>query len=226
MTFYDKSIIYKLKHNEDYDDTNIYIGSTSNFKNRRYQHKNNCNNEKYKNYNLKVYQYIRDNGNWDNWVMIPIEQYSCNNKKELLIRERHHIDLLRPVLNKNIPTRTMKEWCEDNKEKIKQYNINNKEKILENAKEYYEDNKEKIKEYYQANKEKILEKAKENYKDNKKKFKEKNIKWYHANKEQIAEHKKQYGSEKVICDHCGCEVRKDGLNKHQKTKKCINFVKS
>ena len=27
--------------------------------------------------------------------------------------------------------------------------------------------------------------------------------------------------EKVICDHCGCEVRKLGLNKHQKTKKCI-----
>ena len=69
MTFYDKSIIYKLKHNEDYDDNNIYIGSTSNFKNRKYQHKNKCSNEKSKEYNYYVYQFIRANGNWDNWII-------------------------------------------------------------------------------------------------------------------------------------------------------------
>ena len=62
MTFYEKSIIYKLKHNEDYDDTNIYIGSTSNFKNRKYQHKFACNNEKDIAHNRFVYQFIRDNG--------------------------------------------------------------------------------------------------------------------------------------------------------------------
>jgi len=170
MTFYDKSIIYKLKHNEDYDDTNIYIGSTSNFKNRKYQHKTACNNEKSKHYNVPVYQYIRANGGWNEWVMIPIEVYSCNSKNELEIRERHHIDFLRPTLNKQIPTRTDKEYREDNKEKNKEY-----------SKEYTKDNKEKIEERKKA---------------------------------------------KVICDHCGCEVRKDGLITHKKSKKCINFVKS
>ena len=80
MPKYENSVIYKIKHNEDYDDTNIYIGSTSNFKNRKYQHKCSCNSEKGKKYNLPVYQYIRDNGGWDNFVMIPIEQYSCNDK--------------------------------------------------------------------------------------------------------------------------------------------------
>ena len=70
------------------------------------------------NYNIFVYQFIRDKGGWDEWVMIPIEVFPCNDKKELEVRERHHIELLKPKLNKNIPTRTIKEWYEDNKEKI------------------------------------------------------------------------------------------------------------
>jgi len=180
MTFYQNAIIYKLKHNEDYEDLNIYIGSTSNFKNRKYQHKTNCNNENRKHYSSKVYEYIRNNGGWDDWVMIPIEQYSCNSKKELEIKERYYIDLLRPTLNKQIPTRTLKEWYENNKEKIK-----------EQCKEYREANKEKTKQYREANKEKI----------------------------------KEYFKEKVICDHCGCEITKVYLNKHQKSNKCINFKK-
>ena len=149
MPLYQNSVIYKLKHNEDYDDTNIYIGSTSNFKNRKYCHKNICNNEKNPKYNTALYQYIRDNGNWDEWIMIPIEQYSCNNKNELEIRERYYIDILRPVLNKVIPTRTYKEYYEDNKEKIllynKEYQAANKEQFLIKKKEYREANKEKIK---------------------------------------------------------------------------------
>ena len=136
--------------------------------------------------------------------MIPIEQYHCNNKDELEIRERHHIDLLRPTLNKNIPTRTHKEYYEANKEtfkkKSKQYREDNKKKLAECKKEYYEANKEKILEY-------------------EKKYRE-------ANKEKIAEDKKKYQKIKVICDHCGCEVCKNGLKTHQKTNKCINFVKT
>ena len=204
MTFYDKSIIYKIKHNEDYDDNNIYVGSTSNFRNRKYYHKNSCNNEKTIGYNLPVYQYIRANGGWDEWVIIPIEEYPCNSKNELVIRERHYIDLLRPILNKNIPSRTKKEYYEDNKEQIAEY-----------RKEFYKANKEQIaeykKEYNEANKEQIAKYTK-NYRNN--------------NKEKIAEAKKQYQKIKVICNHCGCEVCKKGLKSHQKTNKCINFVKT
>tara|TARA_B110000444_G_scaffold233499_1_gene243068 strand:- start:543 stop:1148 length:606 start_codon:yes stop_codon:yes gene_type:complete len=200
MTFYDKSIIYKIKHNEDYDDTNIYVGSTSNFKQRKYNHKNRCNNEKDKKHNLPVYQYIRDNGGWDNFVMIPIEQYPCNNKNELEIKERHHIDILRPTLNMKIPSRTKKEYYEDNKEQIEEW-----------KKQYYEENKAKITEY------------KKQYHDvNRELIKEQKKIYYEKNKDQILEYQK----EKVICDHCGCEVRKNGLNRHQKTNKCINFVKT
>jgi hypothetical protein len=225
MPHYQNSVIYKLKHNEDYDDTNIYVGSTSNFKNRKNQHKTVCNNEKAKYYNLNLYQYIRDNGGWDNWVIIPIEEYPCNSKKELLIRERHHIDLLRSTLNRNIPGRTVKEWYEDNKEHIaeikKKYREDNKEKIAEIAKEYYENNKEKLKKYYNDNKEKIAEISKEYYENNKEKINERDKKYYENNKQIINEKR----GEKIICNHCGCQIRKGYLKIHQKSKKCINFVK-
>jgi len=203
MPKYENSVIYKLKHNEDYDDTNIYVGSTSNFKNRKYKHKNNCNNEKLKEFKFPVYQYIRDNGNWDEWVMTPIEQYPCNSKKELLIRERHYIDILRPTLNIVKPGRTKKEHYEDNKEQIL----------------------EKFKEYNEANKEKIQEYLKQYHIDNKEKIIERSKKYYQNNKKKVKEYNKIYFSENAICDHCGCEVRKANLNIHKKSKKCINFVK-
>lgn len=150
MPKYENSVIYKLKHNEDYDDTNIYVGSTSNFKNRKNCHKTRCYNEKDKKHNYPIYQYIRANGGWDEWVMIPIEPYACNSKKELEIRERHHIDLLRPKFNKVKPGRTIKEWREDYKEQIaekeKQHRDANKKQVLEYHKQYRLANKEKISE--------------------------------------------------------------------------------
>jgi hypothetical protein len=184
MPKYHNGVIYKLKHNEDYDDENIYVGSTTNFKNRKYCHKKNCNNVNDKNHNIPVYKYIRDNGGWAEWIMIPIEPYSCNDKKELEIKERYYIDLFKPTLNKNIPTRPIKEWREDNKEK----------------------NYIKKKKYYEANKEIINEKLK---------------KYREANKEQLYKNAK----EKVICDHCGCEISKGNLKRHQQSNKCINFKK-
>jgi len=214
MPKYENSVIYKLKHNEDYDDLNIYIGSTTNFKNRKNQHKSRCYNENCKDYKMKIYQFIRDNGGWNEWVMIAIQEYPCNSKRELLIKERYYIDLLRPRLNINIPTRTFKEWYGDNKEKI-----------IENIREYYENNKEKIteynKEYRDANKEYYKEKHKEYRENNKEYLKEKKKEYYEDNKEKI----KEQNNEKVICDHCGCDIRKQYLKRHQRSKKCINFKK-
>ena len=70
---YSKTIIYKLVHKEDYDNVNVYVGSTTDFIKRKNQHKNSCINEKQKGYNEKKYQYIRDNGGWNEWNMIEIE---------------------------------------------------------------------------------------------------------------------------------------------------------
>jgi len=39
---YNNTLIYKLRHKEDYDNANIYIGSTTNFTQRKNQHKFAC----------------------------------------------------------------------------------------------------------------------------------------------------------------------------------------
>lgn len=177
---YKNALIYNLCCN-DPNITDIYIGSTTNFYQRKRAHKYSCNNPNENNYNLYVYKFIRDNGGWENWRMDLIEFYECKGKLELLKREGELIKNLKPTLNKEIPGRTQKEYNEDNKEKIKikkkEYDTKNKVKIKERKKEYYqnnidkikeqkkeyrEKNKDKIKEYYQKNKDKLREGAKNN----------------------------------------------------------------
>ena len=220
MPKYENSVIYKLCHYNDLENENIYIGSTTNFRSRKNKHKSDCNNENSKSYNLFVYQFIRDNGGWDEWQMIPIEIYPCNSNNELGIRERYHIELLKSKLNKVIPTRTDKEWVNDNKEKKSEY-----------SKRYYDNNREKIaerdKKHYEANKEIILEKKKEYYEVNKQIKLEKAKNYYENNKEKKIKYQRQYNNanrEKIKCDHCGSEIRKDYLKIHQNTKKCKNYI--
>jgi len=208
MTMYQKAVIYKLVCN-DLNIKDIYVGSTCNFTRRKYGHKTSCNNEKSLQYNLSVYQCIRNNGGWVNWGMIMIEQYSCEDKRQLEKRERFWIESLKPTLNKNIPTRTIKEYNKDNREKIsdqqKEYYEKNKGKLSEKQKEYREKNKEKNSEYGKdwrysqmgkdwrlKNKEKNSEYGKEYREKNKEKNSEKKKEWYEKNKEKLAEKKKEY----------------------------------
>jgi len=233
---YSKTIIYKLCCN-DLNITDIYIGHTTDFKSRKAQHKYSCNNIN-KSYNIKVYQFIRDNGGWDNWEMIMIEEYSCNNKLEAKKKERELIEELKASLNMSIPARTDKEYRLDNKEKInqkhkeyyennkeiinekqKEYRLNNKGKRKEYFKIYRENNKEKRKEkhksWYENNKEIINEKQKEYNENNKEKRKE----YYENNKEKILEKIK----EKIKCDCGGCYTI-GNKSTHFKTKIHINYT--
>jgi hypothetical protein len=118
----------------------------------------------------------------DNYNIILIEQCACNNRDELLARERFHIENTECV-NKVIPGRTNHEYRKENKEKIKEcskkYQEENKEKISKIQKIYYTNNKDKIKEnskqYHENNKEKILKKQRIYYQQNKKKLYESHI---------------------------------------------------
>lgn len=156
MPDYSKCVIYKLECSDN-DITDIYIGSTCNFNRRKTEHKSICNNSEDKKYNLFVYQYIRDHGGFDNWNMLLIEKYSCNNKLEKLSREKHWAKELNAKLNKRNENRTYNELLEYNKI----WHRNNKDVLLKQKKEYYEDNKELIKEknniHYHDNKDKILQ---------------------------------------------------------------------
>ena len=206
MPNYANSSVYKLLKQDDYDNTNIYIGSTTNFRGRKNCHKNSCITDNPK-YNIKVYQFIRDNGGWEQWTMIQLEAFPCETKKELETRERYWIEQMKPVLNCMIPTRTHKEWDDDTKYH-KEYREKNKKVIAEKKQVYHKKNKEVIKEkkdiYYQNNKEIYLEKAKE-YREN--------------NKEQIVEKRKE-----IMTCECGCILTKDSLRKHIKTQTHIKLI--
>ena len=109
---YQRGKIYKLVNNVD---DNIYIGSSTN---ELYKRKNQ---HKYKSLTFperNVYKHFNNIG-WENVEIILIENYPCISKNELHARERHWIELLKPKLNQVIPTRTDKEYREDNKDKIK-----------------------------------------------------------------------------------------------------------
>jgi len=162
MPDYNKGCIYMIKHNQDFNNENVYIGSCCNFTRRKCGHKTVCNNPNYKNYNLKLYQIIRDNGGWDEWIMLKLHDFPCNEKYELNLEQRRVIDLYKSKINIIVPTRTIKEWHEDNKDKINEY-----------YKKYRDENKEKIKKYRDENKEKIKENAKKYYEENKEKISEK-----------------------------------------------------
>jgi hypothetical protein len=226
MPHYENACIYKIKHYLDYDDENIYIGSTCNLIKRRSYHKYCCNNEKTRNYNFPLYQYIRENGGWHNYIMIKIHDYNCNSKSELEVEERRVLDLLKPKLNKCIPKRSNKEWYQDNKqiilEKVREYRKANKEVRAERNKNYYEANKEvlveNMKKYNEANKEVLAEKRKEWYEANRDKRIEQMKQYHQDNRNKILEKNK----EKCKCDICGAEVRKDSLARHKRTQKCLS----
>jgi hypothetical protein len=92
---YSNTIIYKI-YCKDEAITDVYVGHTTNFVVRKYHHKNACNNSKI---NLKIYKTIRENGGWDNWDMIEIAKYECNDSTEARIKEQFHYKELKASLN-------------------------------------------------------------------------------------------------------------------------------
>lgn len=192
---YSKAVIYKLCC-KDQSVTDFYIGSTTNLTKRTSTHKTSTNNEKDRYYNRLVYTCIRENGGWDNWDCILVEDnLGVENRQQLLRKEGEYVEKLKPTLNKQFPGRTPVEYREDNREKInirsKKYREDNKEEIALRRKKYYEENKEKI----------ALRERKR----------------YEANKEKI--------KEKIICE-CGEEITRRCYNQHCESRKHIDWLNS
>ena len=117
MNKYEKGKIYKI---ESLLGNKIYVGSTVNdyLSNRMAKHRNNYKNHKLGKFD-KCYSFdIFDEYGIENCVITLIENYKCNDVNELRQRERFYIQSLECV-NKNIPTRTSKDYYIDNKERIK-----------------------------------------------------------------------------------------------------------
>jgi len=167
MDKYKNGKIYTIRCKND--DSLIYVGSTVQplFK-RWYEHKHDSKLEN----NILLYQKIKET-NVDDWYIELYENFPCNNREELNKREGEVIRQI-GTLNKNIAGRTPKEY-------IKQWTVDNKEKISQKKKEYRQRNKELItqknKDYYEANKDTLLEKYKQ---------------YNEANKDKIKDYKKEY----------------------------------
>jgi len=86
---FSKTIIYKIVHKEDPDNHESYVGHTTEFTKRKNSHKRRCENPADKKHHLKVYKYIRENGGWDNFIMLEIEKYPCNDGNEARARENY-----------------------------------------------------------------------------------------------------------------------------------------
>jgi hypothetical protein len=95
---YSNTIFYKISC-RDTNITDLYIGHTTNFVQRKYGHKQACNNPKSTNYNCKVYNIIRQNGGWDNWRMDIIAYHECNDLYEARKKEQEYFILYNATLN-------------------------------------------------------------------------------------------------------------------------------
>ena len=118
MVNYENSIIYKICCK----DTNVkdeYVGSTTNFKQRKIKHKSDCS----RFCTTYLYSIINEKGGWFNWEMIELEKYKAVDRLDLHKRERYYIEKFGSNLNITVPTRTQKEYkqTEQYKNKKKEY---------------------------------------------------------------------------------------------------------
>jgi len=203
---YSKTFIYKLCC-KDPTISQIYIGHSTDFKSRNQDHKSCCHNINSKKYNQYNYRFIRENGGYDNWIMIKLYDYPCDNKREAEAKECESMIELNATLNSVKPFTTEEERIEHDKQYKKNWYNENKPKILEKLKNYRENNKE------------LKNIKKKHYENNKVKINEKNKKYYNDNKTKILEKQKV----KIKCQFCNCELNKNNLTTHQKTQKCKKF---
>ena len=168
----------------------VYVGSSTNFKQRCASHKSRCKNSS----TLTIYNYMRDNGGFDLFEIIPVIFLKLNDAVELRIEEQKEMDKYTDKLN------VIKAYISDqdrivrDKENGKKYYEENREKLIEKTREYYESNKDKVcnyqKEYYEQNREKVQEQKRQYREVNQEYIKHYHEEYRKANREKLREQKK------------------------------------
>ena len=114
MVNYQNSRIYKLVSDID---EKCYIGATTSILCKRIaEHRSMAK----KKPNRPVYKHFNEIG-WDHVIIVLIEKFPCLDKDELHKRERYHIENSESTLNKQIPTRSCKEWRNTYHDKVLKY---------------------------------------------------------------------------------------------------------
>ena len=236
MPNYQDAKIYKIVNPEN---NLVYYGSTT-YKNlncRFSQHKQIFNSCSSRYLFIEGTQYIE-----------LLENFPCENKKELELKERWYIEN-NECVNQYIPGRNRQERYESTVEERKVYYQKNKTKIMEQHKKNYMLTKEKVlkkkQKYYEENKKVILEKQKIQYENNKERINKRNRDYYKNNKEICVQKRKEYyeknkeiilqkqrienkiryekTKKKIICD-CGSTIGIHGIKKHERSKKHKNYL--
>lgn len=140
---YSKTFIYKLCC-RDPTIKEIYVGHSTDFKSRNKDHKSHCNNINSKKYNIYKYKFIRENGGYDNWIMIKLYDYPCNSKREAEAEECKTMIELNATLNTRKSFLTEEEKEDRDKEYYTEYYQNNKTEINERRRVKYQNNKTEI----------------------------------------------------------------------------------
>jgi len=158
-----KCIIYKIWKDDDF-----YVGSTTDLASRKSKHKRVCNNEKGRDYNLKLYQTIRDKGGWNQFEIIPLEEYTeCKSQVQARIREEEWRVKLYANLNMRkafvVKQEYQSQYKQEHKEEIKIYTQEHKEEKKIYDMIYRKDNVDKIKEYQAQYRQDNVDKFKEKY---------------------------------------------------------------
>ena len=197
---YSKTHFYKIVC-KDTNITDCYVGHTTDFTKRKNQHKTRCCNPLNPKHHFKLYQFVRDNGNWDNWEMVLIETRECENNLEARRIERELTENIKPSLN------IIKPFTSD-------------EDKTNYQKQWYLDNKDDVNLKHKIYREKHAEETKQDRKDNPSKYKEIDRKAYLNRPPKYFEQQKM----KIYCA-CGGTTTQANKAVHYKTKKHQDYLK-
>lgn len=141
-TDYSKTVIYRISHKElaGLD----YVGSTTDFTQRKWDHKHNCLNPDSKSHQLKVYKTIREHGGWDMFRMLEIKKFPCTDKREAQAEEER----CRVELNAQLNMKRAYISVEDLVKYYAEHYQANQEACLKRDAEYRQSNKAKINEKF------------------------------------------------------------------------------
>ena len=142
MPNYNNTVIYMIyKPNSD---LKTYVGHTTNFKVRLRLHRSRYNRKGSMHCDTPLYNYMRENGQFDEWTFEIITEYPCNSKREAEKKEQYFIDLFKSELN-SMSAYTSSEDSIIRKEKYRKvYYNNHKEELLSKMKIYRDTHKEEI----------------------------------------------------------------------------------
>lgn len=142
-----------------------------------------------------------------------------NNYTISIVEEADDLTFKKKLKEHTGETNEVKVKKTQDKEKIKQWRLDNPDKVMEAKQRYYNKHKDRLKDKYkkyrEEHKDYFKEYLKNYWKEKRDIYNEKNKKKYYENRDAILQAHKE---NKVICDICNIEMRKSSFSRHLKCK--------